>query len=142
MSTPPKRTIKVEFAPGRFMDVPYEQSPPQWCLAKLARQPNGTYILVPVQWHTMVRMSRRLCRNLGLDFAEHSLRRLVRAGFVRGHMVGPNTTMVDLESLNAHIEATRVDDGKEPFWTAERVRRYRDAFCTTRTQPESIQRIP
>lgn len=126
MSTP--STIEVEFAPGRrlTMDV-HVSGVPQFCLCRLSRQPNGTYIPVPVQWASMMRLGKNLATELGLPINEHTLRRLVKAGFVKGYVVAPSTTMVDLVSLYKHLQATRTDLDQPCFWTRENLQRWQEA---------------
>lgn len=119
----------VEFMPGRVVQMPESalKAPPTVVLCRLARQPNGLYAPVPIEWGPQVRMTRSLHEQLGLPCSFMTLRKLILSEMVTGRIIAPGTLSVDLGSLIDHFEATRVSWDKPRFWTAERIARFRQA---------------
>jgi hypothetical protein len=121
------KPIEIEIAPGMVRQITLADGiVPQLVLAKVVRLPSGRYVLTPTDFCGSVRLSYSLPRKLGLDCTYYCLRRLVVAGFIKASTVAEKTTLIDLQSLNEHLAATRTD-APEPFWTRERIRIYMDA---------------
>ena len=121
------RRVRVEFMPGRVTEVPAitVAGIPKFVMCRLAKQPNGTYAMIPEGWDQMVRMTRKLHAELGLHCSYRTIYSLVKSGFVRGSLLSPQTIMVDLGSLAEHIRRTELGEGKPTFWTKARIDRYR-----------------
>lgn len=121
--------VVIEFMPGRRVTVPAAnlQQPPTYCICKLVKQPNGMFATVPLEFGPQVRMTRSEHHRLGLPCSYTTLRKLVLAEFVEGHVITPDVITVDLRSLIEHFEATRVSSDRERFWTTERIERFRQA---------------
>lgn len=119
----------VEFMPGRRVAVPAAllAMPERYAVCKLVRQSNGMYAPVPIEFGPTVRMTRAQHEQLGLPCSYTTLRKLVLAEFVTGHVVTPDVITVDLRSLVEHFERTRVSYDRPKFWTPERVERFRQA---------------
>lgn len=119
--------VAVEFMPGRVAEVAAMtvDGVPKYVMCKLVKQLNGTYALVPESWPQMVRMTRTLHEELGLQCSYRTLYQLVRAGFVRGSAMTPWCFMVDLASFAEHMTRCEVKDGEPSFWTKDRKERYR-----------------
>lgn len=130
--------IEVEFMPGRRARVPAEAltGPQSYVICRLVRQSNGLLAPVPIEFGPQVRMTRAEHDRLGLPMSYMTLRKLILSGFVLGNVVTPDTVTVDLRSLVAHLEATRVSWGKPKFWTPERVRRFQQADGAIRDMGE------
>jgi hypothetical protein len=116
---------RVQLAPGQEsgVSVPRE-SVPRYGVVQLMRQTDGTYIPVLKTWSETVRLTCNLPHELGLDISYNTLTRLVIAGFISGQRIAPETTLIDLESLVAHMEACRDPE----FWNAKRIEQYRQAL--------------
>jgi hypothetical protein len=127
-STPPA-TVRVEFMPGRVMELAAFEaaSVPKFVVAKLVKQGNGTFALIPQQWSQQVRLTKQLCREMGIQCDRKIIYNLIRAGLVKGTMISPRNTMVDLVSLVEHIQSCQMGAGKPVFWTKARIERYRFA---------------
>jgi hypothetical protein len=124
----PQKSVRVELAPGRIYEIQVPVNDvPRFILARLTRRADGLYQVTPVEWTSKVRLTKKLLRDLGLDISDHVVRRLIKAGFVEGSTISPLVTLIDLESLKAHIERTS-SGGDSAFWTAARVDAYRTAF--------------
>jgi len=127
--TPTPPLVKVEFMPGRIMEVMAFESAhvPKFVVAKLVKQPNGTFALIPQQWSQQVRLTKRLCRDMGIQCDRKIIYNLIRAGIVKGRAFSPRNTMVDLVSLVEHLQRCEMGPGKPVFWTRARIERYRFA---------------
>lgn len=117
--------VRVELAPGRevVMRLPRE-AVGKWCLTRIMLDGEGRLRVHLPSISRTVKLTKDLPGRLGLDIDVMTLRTLVYAGFVASSRVSPLCTLVDLDSLMRHIEATRNRD----FWTPERVARYREAY--------------
>jgi len=122
----PEREITVQFAPGRACRarVPSDKVP-RLVLARLVPKGGGEYQLVPVSFDPWVRLTERLPKDLGLDCDSRVLRRWAMCDFIKGRVLGPLITQIELGSLYDFLEAVRID-APTPFWTAERVKLYRE----------------
>jgi len=124
----PQKTLQIELAPGRICEIRVPvNAVPRYVLARLSRRGDSLYQVTPVEWTSKVRLTKKLLRDLGLDISDYVVRRLIKAGFVEGSTIAPLVTLVDLESLKAHIERTS-SSSENGFWTRERVDAYRTAF--------------
>lgn len=114
----------IEITPGEFRECKVARGAlPRHGYISLMRLADGNYMQVLNSWGETVRLTEDLLRQLGIDISPDTLRRLMNGDFVRWTRPAPNTTLLDLASLHAHLEACRDPD----FWTEERVRKYRDA---------------
>lgn len=118
--------VSVEFMPGRVMEMeaPEPAKVPKFVVAKLARQANGTYALIPQQWNMQMRLTNKLCRDFGLQCSRKIIYNLIRAGLVKGTMISPRNTMVDIYSLVEHLHRCQVGAGRPVFWTRANVEKY------------------
>lgn len=118
--------VQVEFLPGRVAELPAFEARgvAKYVVCKLARQPDGRYILVPQEWQQFVRVTDHLCQDLGLPCTQRQLARLARAGFLESSQVTPRGLWVSLTSILAHFEATRIIEDEPSWWTAERLETY------------------
>jgi hypothetical protein len=115
----------VQLAPGQESRIPVpREAVPRYGMVQLMRQTDGTYLPVLKTWSETVRLTCSLPNDLGLDVSYNTLVRLVTAGFVQGTRIAPETTLIDLESLVAHMEACRDPE----YWTPARVQKYREAL--------------
>lgn len=119
------QTIEVEFSPGRISRVELVDGVlPQIVLARLVPKAGGGYHLVPVDGlSSTVRLTVGLPRKLGLDCSYNTFRRLIVCGLIKARTLAFNTTLIDIASLNEHLQLTRTDKG-ERFWTRERIEAY------------------
>lgn len=122
--------LTLEVAPGKDL-VPL---PPthvdRMCLAELI--PTGepsTYRAVARVHEINVRLTNGIAKKLGLGGRSDTLRRLIKAGFVKGQAVAPRCYTFSLTSFFEHQANVRkaADEGTE-FWTDENLQRYRAAI--------------
>lgn len=119
--------IEVEYAPGHVSRVQVSNGVvPRYVMCKLIQRPDGKWQPVPVDFSGTIRLTTDLPRKLGLDVTYYCLRRLVVAGFIKAYTLGSKMTLIDLESLNTHLQRTRTDLDNG-FWTQERAALYREA---------------
>ncbi len=78
---------------------------------------DGSFHVVPrrPQSKTTIKEAARMAH-----YSRDTIYRLFRSGFVTGERQSPRKILIDVESLQAHLEAVRKPD----FWTPERRRRY------------------
>lgn len=121
-------TVLAEVAPGQMaeMQVPREAID-RYGLVKMMRLKDGTVRPIMRTWSSMMRITRDLPRQLGLDMSVHTLHVLVRSGLVRGSKPAPSTTLIDVDSLMRHIQQTTGERARD-YWTAERHRQYQEAY--------------
>lgn len=120
--------MTVEIAPGRFCQIDFPK-PPTHILCKLVRiDDRGTMRAIPVEWTPVVPLRRTQLNKLGIHIPVRTLRRLIKAGLVKGSLLTPKQSVMDLLSLHQHVERTRCDH-EEPseFWTTERRNAYVNA---------------
>ncbi|HEY8898888.1 MAG TPA: hypothetical protein VIM61_00535 [Chthoniobacterales bacterium] len=79
---------------------------------------DGTFAPVVRIYDTQVPISEIL-KLVGISY--DTIRRLITAGFVDGSQPSPGRILVSIDSLFAHLEATKDPD----FWTPERVQKFR-----------------
>lgn len=130
------KTIRVEIVPGRITEVSLPDgapAPPAYVIAKLVPV-DGTGLMraVPIEWTPQITLNSTNMRKLGIHIPLHALRRLIKAGLVRGSVVGVRITTIDIASLYQHLEATRLRDGSSDFWTPDKVNAYCTAFSPLR----------
>lgn len=120
------RAVQVEFLPGRVAELPAFEAAGvgRFVVCKLAKQADGRYALVPQEWSQFVRVTRHLCRDLGLPCSRRQLERLARAGFLESSQVTPRGLWVSLSSIIEHFHATRIVEGELSWWTRERKETY------------------
>lgn len=117
---------RIEVAPGRHVadpEIPRDEVA-RYGFAKLMRQSDGSYIPVLQCWGETVRARESIWREMGIDVGSETIKRLIRAGFVRCRRIAPDTTLVDLQSLYEHLEAVRDPE----FWTEARIQQYREGI--------------
>lgn len=131
------RTIRVEIVPGRITEVSLPDgapAPPAYVIAKLVPVSGGLMRVVPIEWTPQITLNSTNMRKLGIHIPLHALRRLIKAGLVRGSVVGVRITTIDIASLYEHLEATRLRDGASDFWTPERTDLYLNSFSPLRSK--------
>lgn len=138
------RTVQVEFLPGRVAELPAFEAAGigRFVVCKLAKQADGRYALVPQQWHHFVRVTRHLCRDLGLPCSRRQLERLARAGFLESSQVTPRGLWVSLPSIIEHFHATRIVEGELGWWTRERRETYYYANEAKAPEERPVRRKP
>lgn len=121
--------VRVEFMPGRVMELtPFESAKvPKFVVAKLVKQSNGTFAMIPQHWSQQVRLTNQLCRDMGIQCDRKIIYNLIRAGLVKGTMISPRNTMVDVVSLVEHIQRCQIGSGKPVYWTKANTEKYRFA---------------
>lgn len=83
----------------------------------VVRMGDGSFHVVPrrPQSKTTIKEAARMAH-----YSRDTIYRLFHSGFVTGERQSPRKILIDVESLQAHLDAVR-----EPgFWTAERRQRY------------------
>ena len=120
------RTVQVEYLPGRVVELPAMEvaGVAKFVICALKKQADGRYILVPQEWRQFVRVTDRLCQDLGLPCTQRQLRRLAKAGFIEASQVTPRGLVASVPSIIGHFYRCRVVEGKESWWTKKRL----DAF--------------
>lgn len=128
-SAPPPAAIAAaggemsEISPGVWVSGMPEFETPSHILCRLvpAAEP-GTYRLEPEPYPGYIRMTEDIGARLGIiGLSETTMRRLMWIGYVDHFISSPGCTYISIESLLAHIRATRNDAARETsFWTAKR----------------------
>lgn len=121
--------MKVEIAPGRFCEVKTPR-PPTHSICRLVPTGDGSTLrAVPMEWTPVVPIRRNELVKLGIYISVTILRRLVKAGAVKGSLVTPKQSTICLVSLHEHLQRTRCDGEQgSAFWTRERKAAYTNAF--------------
>lgn len=121
--------VRVEFMPGRVLEleIPAGTQVPKYVVARIVKQPNNTYAMIPLQLNTHVRLTQKLPREMGIPCDRRIIYNLIRAGLVKGTMISPRNLMVDLGSLFDHIQRCQVGAGKPVYWTKGRIEKYQFA---------------
>lgn len=123
--------MRVQIAPGRVATVDLKEGPmPEHVISKLVPV-DGTGLMraVPLTWSPHITLNSKNLRKLGIDIPPYIVRRLIKAGMVKGSSPTTKLTLVDAHSLISHIHATRCADGSDaPFWTPARAKAYAEAF--------------
>lgn len=96
-------------------------------LVRLSKRPDGSIFPVLKTWHSHERLTDDLPARLGLGMDAATLRVLCYAGFVKASRPTPFVTLIDVQSLLEHLEATEGENAAD-FWTEARRRRYRQAY--------------
>lgn len=122
--------MRVEIAPGRVCEVSMPK-PPTHVLARLVPiqgQP-GTMRAVPMEWTPVITLRRGELMRHGIYIQVHILRKLVKAGLVKGSLATPKQSVIDLASLHTHLERTRCDgEAGTSFWNETTKGAYANAF--------------
>lgn len=131
--TPPNKeqdmvAVRVEVSPGKVatMNLPRHKIG-KFGLTKIILTADGTPQIVWKSWHTKVRITRDLPRQLGLPVDVETLRCLYNAGIVKGTKFSPAVTMIDLDSLAEHLEAASGEKARE-YWAGWRSEAYGEAW--------------
>lgn len=126
------RTVQVEFLPGRVAELPAFEAAGvgRFVVCKLVRQADGRFALIPQEWQQFVRVTDRLCLDLGLPCTQRQLRRLAKAGFIEASQVTPRGLVASLPSILAHFHRCRVVEDEPSWWTAERLDTFYNANVT------------
>ncbi len=140
MKTDPDQNPPSPAAPADGVMVPVEISPGKTAMMKVPRNKVGVFGLMKVSvgqdgaaslkwktWHTRVALTKKLPAQLGLPCHVDTLRCLVNAGIVKGERVTPGLTLIDLDSLVTHLEASSGPQARE-YWDEERTRAYSMAW--------------
>ncbi len=90
-----------------------------------APQADGSYRPVIRLHDKMVRLKANITEELGLGISYDSLRRLMRAGFVKSEQRTPGQYAFCLQSYFQHVAAVRADP---EFWSGKNLRRYMEAI--------------
>lgn len=89
------------------------------------RNDDGSYTPI-IKMHTRwLRLSVKGIEELALGIGYNSMRRLMRAGFVKFMQITPGQYAVDLQSYFQHVAAVRADC---EFWTGKNLKRYMEAY--------------
>lgn len=119
----------LEIAPGRMCEALTFRQVSRYAIAEFIPAAPGEYRPVARIKNATVRVTSVLTEKLGLGSDTSTLRRLIRGGFVEGWHMAPRVYVVDLQSLQAHMERVRkcADEGTD-FWTEENLTRFRSAL--------------
>jgi hypothetical protein len=105
----------------RVIRIP-QSPPPKYRMIKLV--PTGTGVAqVPVDWSALLKISSALMHELGIEISKDTLQRLIDGGFIKASRIVPGCTLLDLNSLHAHLTAAT----ESAWWTQERRMRYSQA---------------
>jgi len=116
-----------EIAPGKRASVKLPcDSLTKYGVVKLKRT-NGTLIPLLKTWQGQVKLTHDLPALLGIGIDHSTLRMLCYAGFVKSSRPTPFVTIIDVQSLLDHIEATSGENAAA-FWSAENRRKYAEAY--------------
>ena len=115
-----------EFAPGKTVDVIEvpRAALPRFGYFKIRLDGDGKFKAAFKSWPRFARMEEDVQDAFGLPISYTVLRRLIFGGFIAANQPTPGVYLIDLDSLDAHLRATRVDVEGEKFWTKERIERY------------------
>lgn len=130
-ASPKYVVVDCEIAPGQKIKTKV----PRECLTsfgmvRLNQQPGGHRVPDLRTWQRLVRLTDDLPARLGLDIDSDTLRVLCYAGFVQASRPTPFVTLVDVQSIMDHIDATSGDNAAT-WWTEERRIQYRQAYYTS-----------
>ena len=118
--------VKVQVAPdGEFHPWPEHLPVPRVGTMEWVQQPDGSYRPMIHTHPVWIRMKEDITEELGLGLSYFSLRRLMRAGFVRSKQVTPGQYAFDLQSFFRHCAAVQADP---EFWDQKRIKRFMDAI--------------
>jgi hypothetical protein len=103
----------------KFIDAPIEDR--RYGFFEWQKLGDGTFAPVIRVYDAHVRLAvAEKIADIGYD----TIRRLVIAGFVEGSQPSPGTILVSINSLVAHLQATRDAE----FWTPARIQKYRQSL--------------
>ena len=135
-----------ERVPTRLMVGVNPDGSPRYVTARLPRNAIGRKALVTItvdasgnlvpvweSWATRIRVTENFERDTGLPVSRQTIHAWILCGFVDGWVPGPTLTWVCLASLSRFIDKIKGPDARE-FWTQERLRAYKDAYDTIRSQ--------
>ena len=107
----------IQIAPGKTIHVAtQEEDVPRYGIFRMVRQSDGSYLPVLKTFETLLKLDEvlDLLRIPGLS--RRTLARLCETGFVDCTRPSPNSQLVDVGSLLAHLQAARDPE----FWTSQR----------------------
>ena len=118
---------ECELAPGKRGSVKLpSEALTKFGFVKLKRKDGGLFPVLKT-WQGVVRLTDDLPEKLGIGMDSQTLRTLCYAGFVKSSRPTPFVTLIDIQSLLDHIEAT-TGEGAGEFWTEANRRRYARAY--------------
>ncbi len=124
----------IEYAPGQFAAVLGREMIPKYGIVRFDHVGNNQYRATLVGWRKMIALWKffrpdasgsephPILLQLGLDLSYNSVLRLYKNGFVRGCMPVPHRILIDIESLNRHLQEASDPD----YWTKDRIARFRE----------------
>lgn len=125
----------VEYAPGQFAALLGREAVPRYGIVKFDKV-GKEFVPRFVGWHKKIALRKffrpdatgqephPVMQSLGLDLSYNSVLRLYKNGFVRGTMPVPHRILIDIESLNRHLEEASDPD----FWTEDRVKQFKETI--------------
>lgn len=126
----------IEYAPGQYAAILAPEIIPRYGVVVFQHVGKNEYRPKIVGWGKMISLYRffreratgnephPVLRRLGLDLCYNSVLRLYKNGFVKGCMPVPHRILIDLESLNRHLQEASDPD----FWTEDRVKRFKETI--------------
>lgn len=116
--------------PGTWCATVPEGAVKRWALVEMIPQGDGSYRPDLVEdWSTWARLTRDLPQRLGVPGLSYTtLYRLVVGRWIEAVQPAPDTILISLGSLMAHLRRTvRGDDGQS-WWTDEKRRAWSQSF--------------
>lgn len=126
----------VEYAPGQSAVILGRENIPRYGVVLMERTAKNEYRPRFVGWGKKIALRKffrpgasgsephPVLQCLGLDLSYNSVLRLYKNGFIRGTMPVPHRILIDIASLNRHLEEASDPD----FWTEERVRQFKETI--------------
>jgi len=124
------KAIPLEIVPGRKTPPIGVRQVSHYVIAEIIATGEPGACRVEARLHNkMVPVTSKMAKALGLGASTDTLRRLIKAGFIKGCRFAPRVYLLDLDSYHAHLALLQRhnDEGTE-FWTPERLARYRSAL--------------
>lgn len=119
----------LDIAPGRAVVDLQPQDVARICVSDLIPQGDHTYRAVARVHNAEIRLTPEVLRKLNLGVRHETLKRLIKAGFVDGARIAPNSYVFDLQSYYDHVEKVKKAAGEgTDFWTGDNLARYRAAI--------------
>jgi hypothetical protein len=125
----------VQYAPGQWAAVLGSQPVPRYGIVKF-QQVGKDWRPQFVGWGKKIALRKffipdatgkevhPVMHSIGLDLSYNSVLRLYKNGFITGSMPVPHRILIDIESLNRHLQEASDPD----FWTEERVKRFKETI--------------
>ncbi len=118
------RTAETDLEPGQHVHlIGAPANVARYGVVRMQRNPDGTYTPLVKTYSRWIKLSPTTLIELGLinALSKETIHRLIDCCIVIARYPSPGITLIDVDSLLAHIERSR-----DPhWWTAERSRRYR-----------------